>query len=260
VAFAQAPQRIVSLLPSLTESVCALGACARLVGVDRYSNYPASVQALPHLGGGMDPQIESVLALKPDLVLLAPSSRSAERLQALGLTVLALEPKTHAEVRHTLGLLEVVLQVPAPGRLWQTLEAQLQAIVHALPVRKDPPRVYVEVSPTPYAAGPASFIGETLLRLGLGNITPAKLGPFPHVSPEFVLRADPDLIVIADATPGDLALRPGWAGLRAVRQGQVCRLNAAQSDLLVRAGPRLAQGAQLLADCVRQHLPGVRLP
>ena len=86
-----APQRIVSLLPSLTESVCELGACSRLVGVDRYSNWPTSVQQLPRVGGGIDPNIEAIVALKPDLVLMAESTRAAERLQALGLKVLMLE-------------------------------------------------------------------------------------------------------------------------------------------------------------------------
>ncbi|HNI85468.1 MAG TPA: helical backbone metal receptor, partial [Ottowia sp.] len=94
-----APRRIVSLLPSLTETVCALGACERLVGVDRYSNWPASVQTLPQVGGGLDPNIEAVVALKPDLVLIGTSSRAALRLRALGLNVLALEPRTRAELR-----------------------------------------------------------------------------------------------------------------------------------------------------------------
>ena len=81
VHFDKPPQRIVSLLPSLTETVCELGRCQRLVGVDRYSNYPASVQGLAQVGGGLDPNIESIVALRPDLVLMmvtfkiAPSGR-----------------------------------------------------------------------------------------------------------------------------------------------------------------------------------------
>ena len=78
-ASAAPPQRIVSLLPSITESVCALGACARLIGVDRYSNWPDSVKALPQLGGLDDPAIERIVGLKPDLVLAAPSSRATDR-------------------------------------------------------------------------------------------------------------------------------------------------------------------------------------
>ena len=88
----RSPKRIVSLLPSLTETVCALGQCQLLVGVDRYSNFPESVTKLPQVGGGLDPNIEAVVALRPDVVLAAVSSRSAARLSALGIPVLALEP------------------------------------------------------------------------------------------------------------------------------------------------------------------------
>ena len=75
---AQPPQRVISLLPSLTESVCALGACERLVGADRYSNWPESVQRLPKVGGGVDPNIESIVALRPDVVLASASSSGVE--------------------------------------------------------------------------------------------------------------------------------------------------------------------------------------
>jgi iron complex transport system substrate-binding protein len=89
VTFAQSPQRIVSVLPSLTEGVCALEQCHRLVGVDRYSNHPASVRSLPVVGGALDPNIEAIVALRPDVVLLAVSARVSERLESLGIKVLA---------------------------------------------------------------------------------------------------------------------------------------------------------------------------
>ena len=92
------PQRMVSILPSLTESVCELGHCAP-GGVDRYSNYPESVQKLPKVGGGIDPNVEAIVALRPDVVLAAKSSRVAERLEALGIKVVVLEPKSHADVQ-----------------------------------------------------------------------------------------------------------------------------------------------------------------
>ena len=103
VVMAQPPQRIVSLLPSLTETVCALGACDKLVGVDRYSNWPKTLQTtLPVLGGGLDPNVEAIVALKPDVVLLSNSSRVVERLEALGLRTVALEPRTQADVYRVL--------------------------------------------------------------------------------------------------------------------------------------------------------------
>lgn len=84
VTITKPPQRIVSLLPSLTETVCALGQCQKLVGVDRYSNWPGSIAKLPRMGGGIDPNIESVVAVKPDLVLMATSARGQRALKHLG--------------------------------------------------------------------------------------------------------------------------------------------------------------------------------
>jgi iron complex transport system substrate-binding protein len=252
---ARSPQRIVSLLPSLTESVCALGECARLVGVDRYSNHPASVRALHQVGGGLDPQIEAVLALKPDLVLMATSSRAGERLQALGVPVLAMEPKSHADVRRVLLTLGRVLDVADADAVWRRIDAAVSAAAQSLPARIRNTRVYFEVSRVPYGASASSFIGETLTRLGAGNILPAALGPFPRVSPEFVVRANPDLIMVGDRNMAGLTQRPGWAAIRAVREQRICVYPPEVSDVLVRAGPRMAEAARIMAQCLLEHAP-----
>jgi iron complex transport system substrate-binding protein len=255
LSLARSPRRIVSLLPSLTESVCALGECARLVGVDRYSNYPASVRALPQMGGGLDPQIEAVLALKPDLVLMATSSRASERLLALGVPVLALEPKSHADVRRVLQTLGKVLEVADAETVWRRIDAAVSAAAQSLPAHVRKTRVYFEVSRVPYGAGASSFIGETLTRLGVGNILPAGLGPFPRISPEFVVRANPDLIMIGDRNLPGLAQRPGWASIRAVREQRICVYPPEVSDVLVRAGPRMAEAARIMAQCLLEQAP-----
>ena len=249
------PQRIVSLLPSLTETVCALGACERLVGVDRYSNWPASVLALQTVGGGLDPNIEAIVALRPDVVLMATSSRAQARLESLGITVVALEPKTHADVQRVLGKVGQVLGVEDAERVWRVIDAGVQAAAQSVPVAARGARVYFEASSGPYAAGQTSFIGETLMRLGAGNIIPAALGPFPKINPEFVVRADPDLIMAGARSVEGMAARPGWAQMRALRQGRLCRFDREQSDVLVRPGPRMAEAARLMADCLAQHAP-----
>ncbi|HEX4878470.1 MAG TPA: helical backbone metal receptor, partial [Limnobacter sp.] len=218
-ALQAAPQRIVSLLPSLTESVCELGECKRLVGVDRYSNWPASVVQLPRVGGGVDPNIEAIVALKPDLVLMAESTRAAERLKALGVTVLMLEPKTHEQVQVVLARVAAALGLP-PARaeeLWRNVDAGVSAAADLLPAHARGVRVYFEVNRAPYAAGESSFIGQTLKRLSAGNVVPAELGPFPKLNPEFVVRANPDLIMVGQRNLQGLTERPGWQRLRAVR-------------------------------------------
>lgn len=254
IEIAKPPQRIVSLLPSLTETVCALGACQRLVGVDRYSNWPTSNAHLPRVGGGLDPNIESIVALKPDLVLAAGSTRATDRLQALGLTVLRLEPRTHADVQRVLRTVGDALGLPAAEseRVWRDTEAGVQAAVQSLSPLARQQRVYFEVSPAPYGASEASFIGEMLTRMGVGNILPAAMGPFPQVNPEFVVRAQPDVIMVGDSSRASMAQRPGWSRLRAMQTQRICVFKQADSDMLVRAGPRMAEGARLMADCLNK--------
>ena len=261
VNIAKPPQRIVSLLPSLTETVCELGQCQKIVGVDRYSNWPESLAKLPRVGGGLDPNIESVVALKPDLVLMATSARGAERLQALGLTVLALEPRTHADVQRVMRVVAQVLDVPVQesDRVWRHIDAAVHAAAQSIPAQAKGQRVYFEVSRTPYGASESSFIGETLQRLGMRNILPASMGPFPKLNPEFVVRAQPDLIMVGDSNLADMQTRPGWLSMRAMRAQRVCQFKPQESDVLVRAGPRMAEAARLMAQCIA-NLPTDNAP
>jgi iron complex transport system substrate-binding protein len=255
LTFAQAPQRIVSLLPSLTETVCELGQCARLVGVDRFSNFPEQLQKLPQLGGGMDPNVEAIVALKPDVVLMAKSSRAGERLEALGLKVMALEPKTHADVQRVMLKIGQLLDVADAQRIWRAIDAGVSAAAQSLPPDLRGTRVYFEVNQGPYAAGEASFIGETLTRLGAKNIVPAKLGPFPKLNPEYIVRANPDVIMIGQRSADGLMARPGWGSMRALREQRVCIFATEDANVLVRPGPRMAEGARLMARCLQEKAP-----
>jgi iron complex transport system substrate-binding protein len=245
------PQRIVTMIPSLTESVCALGACARLVGVDRYSNYPASVNALPKLGGMNDTNVEMIAALKPDVVLVAPSSRVAERLLALGLQVVVLDAKTYRDVERVLARLGELLAVPDAPRVWQRIEAGVGAAAQSLPPAVKGTSVYFEVASGPYGAGESSFMGELMSRLGARNIIPARMGPFPKLNPEFVVRANPDVIMMGQRDAEGVVARPGWNTITAVRDQRICTFTRDESDMLVRPGPRLAEAAQIMARCLR---------
>jgi iron complex transport system substrate-binding protein len=254
VTIAKPPQRIVSLLPSLTETVCALGQCQKLVGVDRYSNWPESIAKLPRMGGGIDPNIESVVVAKPDLVLMATSARGAERLTALGLTVLALEPNSHADVQRVMRIVAQALDVSLleSDRVWHSIDAAVNVAAQSIPAHAKGLRVYFEVSSAPYGASESSFIGETLQRLGARNILPASLGPFPKINPEFVVRAQPDIIMVGDSSFADMTARPGWQNMRAMRSQRVCHFKSQESDVLVRAGPRMAEAARLMATCLTE--------
>ena len=245
------PERIVSLLPSLTETLCALGACERLVGVDRFSDWPASVAALPDLGGFEDVRVERLFALRPDVVLVAESARVIDRLESLGLTVVAIEPRSLADVRRAAERLAALLARPDEA---DALIARIDAGIAAAAARVPPAwrgaRAYFEVSEAPYAAGESSFIGELLAALGIDNIVPASLGPFPKLNPEYVVRARPELILGAARTLDGMDERPGWDAIVALGRGHVCAFETADHDVLVRPGPRLAEAAGVLADCV----------
>ncbi len=258
VTLARPAERVVTLLPSLTETVCELPACDRLVGTDRHSDWPAAVKALPKLGGLEDTQVERLVALKPDLVLVARSSRALQRLQALGLPVLALEPQNAADTARVIGTVAAALgRAEAGAQLQQRLQQRIAAAAARVPTAWRGQALYVEVASTPYAAGEASFIGETLRALGLSNIVPASMGPFPQLNPEFVLRAQPALVVVSQRVAEELPGRPGWQRLQALAAGRVCALAADPWNALVRPGPRAAEAAEALVDCL-QRLPAPR--
>ena len=251
ITLARPAQRIVSLLPSLTETVCELGACNRLVGTDRFSNWPASVRALPKLGGLEDAQIERIVALKPDLVLVAVSARAIDRLRSLGLPVLALEPRNSADTQRVVTTIAQALGTPqAATALLSRMRARMDAAAARVPTHWRGRKVYVEVAATPYAAGEASFVGELLAQLGLLNVVPAAMGPFPQLNPEFVLRAQPALLMATQGAIADMPARPGWRALVALRKHHVCAFAPSAWDTLVRPGPRLADAAEAVADCL----------
>ena len=255
LSFASSPQRIISLLPSVTESVCVLGSCKRLVGTDQFSNTPPEVRTLPKLGGLDDAQIERIVSLKPDVVLATKSARVIERLESLGLKVVVLESNSHADVKRTLTLLAHLLDAPDQAdRVWSQIERDTKLAASRVPQALRGKKVYFEVSSEPYAAGTSSFIGETLTRLGMGNIAPPELGPFPKLNPEFIVRARPDVIMAADRQVKSMASRPGWQGLTAL-QGRSCGFATERYELLIRPGPRMGEAALAIAEC----LAGLRL-
>jgi iron complex transport system substrate-binding protein len=248
-------QRVISMLPSLTESVCSLGKCSALVGVDRFSNFPKSVDALPRLGGIADANIEGIVRLKPDLVLVEKSSPLIARLQSFGIAVAAFDVQSMADVQRTLRQLDIVLGTSESGAVWDRIQLEIARANRALSPSQKTARVYFEVNSAPFAAGKTSFIGELLDRLGMQNIATAKMGTFPKINPEFVLQSKPDLIMSTEASPKQLAQRPGWKSIPAIQGNRICFFSAAQADVLVRPGPRMGEAATLIADCAMRSLP-----
>lgn len=252
---AQPVRRIVSMLPSLTEIVAEVQARSdapgRLVGVDRHSNWPSTVLRLPRTGDMEAVAVETIVSLRPDVVLASTSSRGLDRLEALGLRVVRLQSDRHADVQRALEAVARLMGDPAAGaRAWADLQQQLDAAAARVPAGWRGRSVYLEIGAGPHAAGAASFIGETVSRLGLVNVVGPELGPFPRLNPEFVLQAAPDLVIGARREVDAMSGRPGWHTLRALREGRRCALAPEDYERMIRPGPRLGETARVLADCI----------
>ena len=259
VVIDKAPQRIITLLPSLGEIVCELQACDRLVGVDRYSNWPDRVKSLPQLGGIDDTQLEALIKLKPDLVLLARSARVTQRIESMGIKVVALEPQNQEDMRRVIQLIAGALHLPQPQdrahALWQSVQHKLEAAALRVPAKAKGMRIYFEAGSGYFAAGEASYIGETLKRLGLVNVVTPAMGAFPQVNPEFVVKANPQIIFMGERTATDLKSRPGWQRMEAIAQQRICAFPPAQADIIVRSGPRIPEAADLMVACLKRLFP-----
>ena len=248
------PQRLISLLPSLTESICALGKCSQLVGVDRFSNWPLSLQNLPKLGGISDSNLEAIVQLKPDLVMVEKSSPIISRLEDLRIPVMAFDVKTMADEERTLKKLDLALGSKESGRVWNQIQAEIMRANKQLDGSQKNMRVYFEVNAAPYAAGRSSFIGELLTRLDLSNIIPESLGPFPKINPEFVVQAKPQIIMLSDTSVADMKKRPGWSDIPAITQNRICAFKKDQGDIIARPGPRMGEAALILSQCIAEKV------
>ncbi|MBX3141980.1 MAG: ABC transporter substrate-binding protein [Trueperaceae bacterium] len=251
VTLTAVPERVVSMLPSHTESVCAVGACAALVGVDTYSNYPASVTGLPTLGDAFGPDLEAIVALEPDFVLVDEYSGLQAPLEALGIAVYAGSPQTIAETYDFLTTLGTLLDRETEAAvLVGRLQGELAGVASVL-AGVNGPTVFVELDPTPYSVGPGSYLDELVAAAGGVNVVTAAMGPFPQVDPEYVVLQDPAFILLTDApfgvTAADVAARPGWGGLTAVVSGRVVEIDQETADVLSRSGPRLGEAVRRLA-------------
>lgn len=241
------PRRIIAMLPSHTETLFAIGAGGKLIAVDTYSNYPkAQTDKLPKVGSGYQPNIEAIVALKPDLVLADESSgsRLTEKLAQAGLTVYGGTAQTYNEVFEKIAVLGKITNREANAtRLITSLRTELNALqqsVYKLPKVS----TYYEIDAAPYSVGPNSFIGTLITRAGGQTIVPARMGDFPKLDPEFIVKANPQVMI--GLTVADAGKRPGWQGLRAVTGGRVFATTREEDDALSRPGPRLAVALRTL--------------
>jgi iron complex transport system substrate-binding protein len=247
------PTRIVSLAPSLTETLFALGLGDRVVGVTRYCSHPPEAALLTRVGGHLDPNFEAIVALEPDVAMVIPSSDdSRRRLESLGITVLEVDQHDVDSVLESIVVVAESCGVPERGRnLRARLEARLLAIeaVVADAVR---PRAVVVVGHqtgdklvrSVWAAGPDTFYDGVLRRAGGINAVDAGVARYPELSREGLASLDPDVVidVIAGLEERGLGLeevRTSWMRLTELRAVREQRISVLVGDQMVVPGPRL---------------------
>lgn len=250
VTLTKQPRRIVSLAPSATEIAFALGLGDRLVGVDTFSDYPEAAKTKPKIGGFAATNIEGVIALTPDLVLAAAihSREAVAALESRGLPVVVLAPQDLPGVLDNISLVGQVADVNAEAaRLRGELEGRMNAVAERLRGVNERPRVFAELDPTFYTAGPHSFYNDLLTRAGGVNIAADAATPFPQLSAEVIIARDPEVIVLSDTEQGvtvdAVKARPGFAGISAVRNGRIIPID---TNLVSRPGPRVFDALELL--------------
>jgi len=263
ITLAGPAQHVVSLAPSNTEILFAIGAGSQVVGRDQLSDFPEAAKNVTDVGSTFDAlNTEQIVSLKPDLVLAAEinTPEQVKQLEALGLTVYYLKnPHTLEEMY---GNLEIVAQLTSHEEETATLVESLKKRVAAVDEKIAPissrPNVFYELDATdpakPYTAGKGTFIDQLIDRAGGRNIASA-LEEYPQMSLEQVVAADPSFIILGDSaygiTPESIAQRPGWENLSAVKNNQVFPFD---DNLVSRPGPRLVDALEALAKLLRPEL------
>lgn len=245
------PVRIVSLSPSNTEILFALGLGNRIAGVTDYCNHPAEAKKAPKIGD-MTVNTESVVALKPDLVVAHAFVNSAAipRLEKLGLTVFAIDPKTIGEVVRDIRTIGKITARPGTAESVAKKMESAIAGVKAASAKRGSHNALVVIQSNPlWVAGPKTFVDEMLRNANAKNAAFDARPGFVTFSRELAVRRNPDTIFVGLKGDVDYFLRdPAWKNTKAVKSKRVYVLD---NDLLVRPGPRLADGLKALAGKLR---------
>ncbi len=264
VTLAAPAQRIVTLAPSLTEFVFAVGAGEQLVGRDDLSDFPAEAADVASIGSTFgDINTEAILALEPDLVLAAEinTPEQVQELESLGLTVYYLSnPLTYDELYEQVNLFgQLTGHEEEAAALAESLAARVEAVTSAVATAAEKPTVFYEIDGTdpakPWTTGPGTFMDTMITMAGGVNIGGVLSDAFAQISAEEIVAQDPNIIILGDTLYGvtieSVAERAGWADLTAVKEGSIF---AFDDNLASRPGPRLVDGLEELLKILHPEL------
>lgn len=257
---ADAPSRIVSLSPTHTEMLFAIGAGEQVIAVDSLSNYPPEAAAVLTELSAFEPNVEAIAAYEPDLVVISDDFTGiTEQLAAVDIDVWSGPAPVdlddvYAQIQE---LGTVTAHSAGADELVAEMRADVEAILAGAPELEEPLTYYHELDDTYFSVSANTFVGQIYGLLGLRNITDLTEvdTDYPQLSAEFVVSADPDLIFLActvgcGTTAESVAARPGWSAVTAVREGGVVALD---DDVASRWGPRVVELLRVAADAVAAH-------
>lgn len=261
IEFDQAPETIVSLIPSNTEIVFALGAGDQLVGVTDFDNYPEEAQSIERVSDSVEFNAEKIIQLDPDVVLAYSTGEAPPALAQLeeaDIPVFVIESATSFdEVYGDIEQIAAVLAVEDKGQeVIDGIQAQIEDVQERLAALEDQKEAYIEISPSPeiYTTGKSTFQQEILDHAKVTNVF-EDLEGWPNISEEEVITRDPEVILttvsyVEDAV-GDIEARGSWSGVEAIENGDVHFID---SDITSRPGPRIGEAVQLIAETVYPEL------
>jgi iron complex transport system substrate-binding protein len=254
-------RRIVALVPAVTETVVALGGADRLVGRTDFDRGPA-VERLPSVGGGLDPSIEKLVALRPDLVLGWETTGRAElrdRLIALGIPVFSVKLEDTTDVfRSIRNLGQLMATDRRADSLAATMRGELNAVRASVAGAARPSVFFVVWNDPPMTAGPRTFVSQVIDVAGGANVFGDQQALWPNVSLEEIVRRQPDFVVVPLGEQGTVRIEAlktavGWRELKAVREGRIVSVPA---QVVNQPGPHLAQAARAMRDAIHPELRG----
>lgn len=246
--------RLVSLAPSLTETVFLLDRGDWVVGVSEACDFPPSARSRPSVGGIATPNLERIARLEPDLILASAEANTREtfaRLDRLGLPVFALKPEGFEGILDSIRLLGRVLRAPGAEPHIQSIRARAASVGARIAGLPRPRVLYLIWTDPPIAAGPASFIHDLVEQAGGTNVVREPAARYLTLGWEAIVARRPEVILVAAhdgrTAQGNRAVWGSWQSLPAVRAGRVVSV---PSDTILRPGPRVAEGVERLAAAI----------
>jgi iron complex transport system substrate-binding protein len=240
-------KRVVSTAPSVTENIFAVGAGDRLVGVTTFCNYPEEARSIAKIGDTMNPNMEPIVALKPDIVFVSSASQLeafTKTLEQNGIIVFVLDPPSITAVTHDLDLLGDLFGTEAvSGKLIGELHAREQSVKERVG-DLDKKRVFVQISKEPlFTVGKGAFLNELIDAAGGASVTRDVETAFPKLSKETAAALNPEVIILSDSEDNQQP-NEAFKNSPAVKNGRVYKINA---DILSRPGPRLVDALEQIA-------------